>query len=139
MTFDNGTWWLVGGLVSILIYTFGKMINILFNKVIIEPINEFKRSVENLTAVITELKEFIVKQDEKNKTVETGIMEVGKKIENVKDDTEKKVNELWIELEDTTNRMNKQDKRVDDLRYNLDNFKSNQEKFNKEILEWKKN
>lgn len=38
MTFDNGTWWLVGGLVSILIYTFGKMINILFNKVIIEYI-----------------------------------------------------------------------------------------------------
>lgn len=133
MSFDKGTWWLVAGLIAVAIWGLGKLMNLVFVKIILEPIQDFKQSVEKLTNAINELREFIVKQDEKNKSLEQSLKDVSKKISDSKNDTEKKINEVWDEIEEANEKLIKQDLVLTEVRKNLEIFKVNQEKFNKEV------
>lgn len=112
MNFDSGSWYILAGVISVMILAMGYLLSLIINQLIIKPIDNFKNSVGKLIESINKFNAFMEVQQHHN--IDTG-----------KDIGELKVDIIKIEekQEKFDERISKTEKAINDNRHQLNTVK----------------
>jgi peptidoglycan hydrolase CwlO-like protein len=112
MSFDSGSWYILGILISVMILVIGYLLSLIINQLIIKPIEMFKSSVGELIESINKFNAFMQVQQLHN-------TDTGKEIEYIKED----IGKIEKKQEIFDKRITTSEKAINDNRHQLNTVK----------------